>query len=116
MIGLALFLTAFIMAPTIKRINNDALQPYLNGTLSFDDAVTIGSGPLRTFMLAHTREDDLALMTRAADQANPATAAAVNLPPLNPPFMLPELRAAFHIRLLLLLPVPGSGSRSPLRQ
>ena len=102
--GLALFLSLFIMAPILTDINEHALQPYLNGTLSFDDAVTIGSGPLRTFMLAHTREEDLALMTRAADQANPANADAVNLLTLIPAFMISELRAAFIIGFVIFVP------------
>ena len=102
--GLALFLSLFIMAPILTDINEHALRPYLNGTLSFDDAVTIGSGPLRTFMLAHTREEDLALMTRAADQANPANADAVNLLTLIPAFMISELRAAFIIGFVIFVP------------
>ncbi|MBG6058420.1 flagellar biosynthetic protein FliP [Cryobacterium sp. MP_M5] len=102
--GLALFLSLFIMAPILTDINEHALQPYLNGTLSFDDAVSIGSGPLRTFMLAHTREEDLALMTRAADQANPANADAVNLLTLIPAFMISELRAAFIIGFVIFVP------------
>ena len=102
--GLALFLSLFIMAPILTDINEHALQPYLNGTLSFDDAVTIGSGPLRTFMLAHTREEDLALMTRAADQANPENRDAVNLLTLIPAFMISELRAAFIIGFVIFVP------------
>ncbi|MEB0201411.1 flagellar type III secretion system pore protein FliP [Cryobacterium sp. 10I1] len=102
--GLALFLSLFIMAPVLTDINNHALQPYLNGTLSFDDAVTIGSAPLRTFMLAHTREEDLALMTRAADQANPVSRDAVSLLTLIPAFMISELRAAFIIGFVIFIP------------
>ncbi|TFC52242.1 flagellar type III secretion system pore protein FliP [Cryobacterium sp. TmT2-59] len=102
--GLALFLSLFIMAPILTDINDHALQPYLNGAMSFDDAVTLGSGPLRTFMLAHTREEDLALMTRAADQANPVSRDAVSLLTLIPAFMISELRAAFIIGFVIFIP------------
>ncbi|MET0955426.1 MAG: flagellar type III secretion system pore protein FliP [Cryobacterium sp.] len=102
--GLALFLSLFIMAPILTDINNDALQPYLNGSMTFDDAVTAGSGPLRTFMLAHTREEDLALMVRASDQPNPANTAAVSLLTLIPAFMISELRAAFIIGFVIFIP------------
>ena len=102
--GLALFLSLFIMAPVLTDINTDALQPYLNGTMTFDDAVTTGSEPLRTFMLAHTRQEDLALMVRASDQPNPANTAAVSLVTLIPAFMISELRAAFIIGFVIFIP------------
>ena len=102
--GLALFLSLFIMAPILTEINDSALQPYLNGQMKFDDAVTLGSDPLRTFMLAHTREEDLALMTRAADQQNPETREAVSLLTLIPAFMISELRAAFIIGFVIFVP------------
>ncbi|WEO79304.1 flagellar type III secretion system pore protein FliP [Cryobacterium sp. SO2] len=102
--GLALFLSLFIMAPVLTDINTDALQPYLNGTMTFDDAVNTGSEPLRTFMLAHTREEDLALMVRASDQPNPANPAAVSLLTLIPAFMISELRAAFIIGFVIFIP------------
>ena len=102
--GLALFLSLFIMSPILTDINDSALQPYLNGTMNFDEAVTLGSEPLRTFMLAHTREEDLALMTRAADQPNPETREAVSLLTLIPAFMISELRAAFIIGFVIFVP------------
>jgi flagellar biosynthetic protein FliP len=102
--GLALFLSLFIMAPVLTDINTDALQPYLNGTMTFDDAVTTGSEPLRTFMLAQTREEDLALMVRASDQPNPANPDAVSLLTLIPAFMISELRAAFIIGFVIFIP------------
>lgn len=102
--GLALFLSLFIMSPILTDINTDALQPYLNGSMTFDDAVTTGSEPLRTFMLAHTRQEDLALMVRASDQPNPANPAAVSLLTLIPAFMISELRAAFIIGFVIFIP------------
>jgi flagellar biosynthetic protein FliP len=102
--GLALFLTLFIMGPVFVEMNNHGIQPYLHGTLSFDDAVTAVSAPLRTFMVAHTREEDIALMTRAAGQANPASPASVPMLTLIPAFMISELRAAFIIGFVIFIP------------
>ncbi|MCC9146661.1 MULTISPECIES: flagellar type III secretion system pore protein FliP [unclassified Arthrobacter] len=102
--GLALFLSLFIMAPVISEINTLAVQPYLNGELNFDAALDTGSGPLQQFMLAHTREEDIALMTRAAGQENPETPESVPLTTLIPAFMISELRAAFIIGFVIFIP------------
>ncbi|WP_432207151.1 flagellar type III secretion system pore protein FliP [Frigoribacterium faeni] len=102
--GLALFLSLFIMAPILGHINDDAVQPYLNGQLDFQGAIDAGAAPLREFMLAHTREEDLALMTRSADQPNPATQADVPMLTLIPSFMISELRAAFIIGFVIFIP------------
>ena len=102
--GLALFLSLFIMAPVLTDINTVALQPYLDGFLTFTDALNIGSEPLRQFMLANTRGEDLALMTRAADQPNPDNPDAVTLLTLIPAFMISELRAAFIIGFVIFIP------------
>jgi flagellar biosynthetic protein FliP len=102
--GLALFLTLFIMGPVFVEMNNHGIQPYLHGTISFDDAVTAVSAPLRTFMVAHTRQEDLALMTRAAGKANPASPASVPMLTLIPAFMISELRAAFIIGFVIFIP------------
>lgn len=102
--GLALFLSLFIMAPVIGDVNEIGVQPYLSGALSFSEAVDVGSAPLREFMLAHTRESDLALMTRAADLPNPESPEAVDMTTLIPAFMLSELRAAFIIGFVVFVP------------
>jgi len=102
--GLALFLSLFIMAPIIGHINDDALQPYLAGQLDFQQAVDVGSAPLRTFMLHQTREEDLALMTRAAGLANPKDHADVAMTTLIPAFMISELRSAFIIGFVIFIP------------
>ncbi|MGH3706145.1 MAG: flagellar type III secretion system pore protein FliP, partial [Agromyces sp.] len=102
--GLALFLSLFIMAPVLSEINDVALQPYLAGDILVSDAFDLGSGPLREFMLAHTREEDLALMTRAAGAENPETTAMVPLTTLVPAFMISELRAAFIIAFVIFVP------------
>lgn len=102
--GLALFLSIFVMWPVINEMNNIGIQPYLNGTLDFNGAVSAASGPLQHFMLAHTREEDIALMTRAAGAENPASPEAVPLQTLIPAFMISELRAAFIIGFVIFIP------------
>jgi flagellar biosynthetic protein FliP len=102
--GLALFLSLFIMGPVLLHINGIALQPYLAGKLDFQHAITLAEGPMRHFMLAHTREEDIALMTRAAKKANPATMNATPMLTLIPAFMISELRAAFIIGFVIFIP------------
>ena len=102
--GLALFLSLFIMSPVLTDINTSAVQPYLAGQLDFAQTVDAASGPLRTFMLAFTREEDLALLTRAAGQANPENAESVPLLTLIPAFMISELRSAFIIGFVIFIP------------
>jgi flagellar biosynthetic protein FliP len=102
--GLALFLSLFIMSPVLVDINNHAVQPYLNGHIDFTAAVHLAEGPLRNFMLAHVREEDIALMTRAAGRPNPANPSAVPMLTLIPAFMISELRAAFIIGFVIFVP------------
>ncbi|KNC17348.1 flagellar biosynthesis protein flip [Arthrobacter sp. RIT-PI-e] len=102
--GLALFLSLFIMAPVLTQINELAVQPYVDGATTFTQALDDGAGPLRTFMLGNTREQDIALMTRAADLPNPEDAASVPLTTLIPAFMISELRAAFIIGFVIFVP------------
>ena len=102
--GLALFLSLFIMAPVLTDINTLAVTPYLDGATTFTDALAAASGPLQNFMMANTREEDLALMLRAAGQENPATPDDVGLLTLIPAFMISELRAAFIIGFVIFIP------------
>ena len=102
--GLALFLSLFIMSPVLQDVNAVGLQPYLTGALTFTQAVEVGVGPLREFMLGQTREEDLALMTRAADLPNPESPEAVPTLTLIPAFMLSELRSAFIIGFVVFVP------------
>lgn len=102
--GLALFLSLFIMGPVLTQINETALQPYLNGGMTFETAYETGVKPLQAFMLSHTREEDIALMTRAANMENPASPEAVPLLTLIPSFMVSELRAAFIIGFVIFVP------------
>ncbi|MCU1574198.1 MAG: flagellar biosynthesis protein flip [Micrococcaceae bacterium] len=102
--GLALFLSFFIMSPVLIDVNNLGVQPYLNGDIDFAAAIDAASKPLQAFMTAHTRQEDIALMTRAAGMANPENAAAVPLTTLIPAFMISELRAAFIIGFVIFIP------------
>lgn len=102
--GLALFLSLFIMAPVLTQMNDLGVQPYLNGTIDLNQALSAGVAPLQDFMIAHTREEDIALMTRAAGMENPSTPADVALTTLIPAFMISELRAAFIIGFVIFVP------------
>jgi len=102
--GLALFLTLFVMGPVITQVNDLGVQPYLAGTLSLSDAFNAGVAPLRDFMLAHTRGEELALISKAADLPLPASRDAVPLTTLIPAFVLSELRSAFIIGFVVFLP------------
>ena len=102
--GLSLFLSIFIMAPVITQVNDTGVQPYINGEMTFTQAVDVGKQPLETFMLAHTREQDLALLTRAADQPNPKDETDVPFATLVPAFLLSELRSAFIMGFVVFVP------------
>ncbi|MDQ1531326.1 MAG: flagellar biosynthesis protein FliP [Microbacteriaceae bacterium] len=102
--GLALFLSLFIMWPVLTQVNTDAVTPFVAGKIDFNQAIGAASVPLQHFMAQHTRESDIALMTRAAHRPNPANPASVPLVTLIPAFMLSELRAAFIIGLVIFVP------------
>lgn len=103
-ISLSLFLTFFTMAPALTQMNEQALQPYLSGTMTPQAAVQKGVGPLREFMVRQTREQDLALMVELAKAAQPSTIDDISMVQLIPAFMLSELRAAFQIGFVIFLP------------
>ncbi|WP_061241378.1 flagellar type III secretion system pore protein FliP [Ectopseudomonas composti] len=104
LVGLALFLTMFIMAPVFDRINNDALQPYLNEEIVAQEALTRAEGPIRDFMLAQTRESDLALFVRLSKRTDLAGVEDVPLTILVPAFVTSELKTAFQIGFMIFIP------------
>jgi flagellar biosynthesis protein FliP len=104
LLGLALFLTLFVMAPTLGDINEVAVQPYLGGEVPIEEAFGLGVQPLREFMLGSTRPEELALITRAAGQDLPASAADVPITTLVPAFVLSELRSAMIIGFVVFVP------------
>lgn len=102
--GLSLFLSLFIMGPVLGQMNDDGVQPYIHGEMTFGEGLDAAVVPLKGFMLEHTRESDIALMTRAADTANPDSRADVSMTTLMPAFMLSELRSAFIIGFVIFVP------------
>ena len=104
LIGLALFLTLFVMAPVIQRINVEAVQPYEAGTLDATAALTKAEAPLKTFMLNQTRERDIATFVRIAGGKGYATPQDVPLSVLVPAFVTSELKTAFMIGFLIFIP------------
>jgi flagellar biosynthetic protein FliP len=104
LLGLALFLTFFVMAPTWQRINTDALQPYLSNQLPADQAFDKASEPLREFMFKQVRERDLALFIQIGNLPRPNTQADVPTYALVPAFMISELKTAFQMGFMVLVP------------
>jgi len=104
LIGLALFMTMFIMMPVWNKIDAEAVQPYLaediNQSVAFERALS----PIRSFMLKQTREDDLLLFLNAAHIEKPKTAADTPMHVLIPSFVISELRTAFEIGFLIYIP------------
>jgi flagellar biosynthesis protein FliP len=103
-VGLALFLTFFVMAPTWKEVNNVALQPYLNDEIAFQDAIDSGVEPLREFMFRHVREEDLALFVSMDSQVKPDNRDDISTFALVSAFALSELRIGFQIGFILFIP------------
>lgn len=104
LIGLALFLTLFTMSPVLERVNTEALQPFMAGSLSIEAACEKGSAPLRDFMVRQTREQDLALMIELSKAKQPRTMDDISNVQLIPAYMLSELRAGFQIGFVVFLP------------
>jgi flagellar biosynthetic protein FliP len=104
LIGLSLILTFFVMGPVFGKINEAALQPMLNGEIEQSEAIEAGYEPLREFMLAQTRDDDLRLFMSLSQQEKPETAAEVSASTLIPAFVISELRTAFIIGFIIFIP------------
>lgn len=104
LVGLALFLSLFVMAPTLDTVNEEALQPYLDGELSQEEAVEAGTGPIREFMLLHTDPSELEVMLEAGGQERPSTTDDIGLSALIPAFLLSELKTAFIIGFVIFIP------------
>jgi len=103
-IGFALFLTYFVMAPVLTQVYQHSVTPFLAGEISETDALDIASGPMREFMLEQTRERDLALMANLADSPEFDTYEGVPMRVVVPAFVVSELRTAFAIGFLLFVP------------
>lgn len=103
-IGLALFLTLFTMAPTFETINKAAIQPYLSDKITFQDAMDRGKDPLKEFMLRQTKESDLGMFVDMSGIAPPNTPADLPLHVVIPAFAISEFRTAFEMGCLLFIP------------
>ncbi len=104
LIGLAMFLTIFAMGPVFSAINEDAVQPLLAGEIGQADAMEAGYEPLREFMMAQTRPEDLRLFLDLSDQPKPETDADISATTLIPAYVISELRAAFVIGFVIFVP------------
>ncbi len=104
LVSLAIFLTAFTMMPALTAVNANALQPFLNGQLTMQQAMDRGAEPMRAFMLRQVRDQDIKTIYDISKQPLPRRAADVGTMQLTSAFMLNELRVAFKIGFVILLP------------
>lgn len=104
LIGLSLFLSFFVMAPTIDAMNKTAIQPYAEGKIGATDMIKTAAVPLHSFMLKQTRKKDIALFAQIAKSGPYANAADVPYSVLLPSFVTSELKTAFQIGFLIFLP------------
>ncbi|PRO65217.1 flagellar type III secretion system pore protein FliP [Alkalicoccus urumqiensis] len=103
-IGLALFLTFFIMAPVFSEVNENALQPLFEGEMTQEEAFEEAAVPMKEFMAQHTREKDLALFMGYAGEERPESLEDVPLSTLVPAFVISELKTAFQIGFMIFVP------------
>ena len=103
-VGLSLFLTLFVMGPTLDRVYNDAYLPYSKNTLAFEQALDKAEAPMRQFMAKQTRQSDLALFVRLAKLPAGTSAQAVPFRVLVPAFVTSELKSAFQIGFMIFIP------------
>lgn len=104
LIGLALFMTLFVMAPTLSQVNQQALQPYLAGQLSQSEALQKASVPMKHFMAKQTREQDLQLFLDYRKQPMPRSVEEIPLSTLVPAYAISELKTAFQIGFMIFIP------------
>ncbi|MCX5807241.1 MAG: flagellar type III secretion system pore protein FliP [Proteobacteria bacterium] len=103
-IGLSLFLTFFIMAPTYEKVHTNALSPYMNNQIGFEEFLTSASKEMSIFMFKYTKEKDLALFMGVAGLNKPKTQGEIPIRVLVPAFAISELKRAFQIGFLLYIP------------
>lgn len=103
-LGLAMFMTFYIMSPYWSQANEEGIQPYLNGQISQEEALTKTIAPIREFMFRQTREADLALFVNLSDAERPETQEDVSTFVLIPAFMISELKTGFQIGFMIYVP------------
>ena len=104
LVGLALFLTFYIMSPTFTQINDTALQPYMAKEITWDEGIAKAGEPMKRFMLKQVYEKDVALLMRIAGKTPPQTAMEIGFDVLIPAFMISELKTAFIFGFIIYLP------------
>ena len=104
LIGLALFLTMFVMGPVWSEINEGALKPYMEEELGQFEALKLAEIPIKRFMLNHTREKDLSLFVNLSEDKNPHSIEDVSIQTVVPAFIISELKTAFQIGFLIYIP------------
>ena len=103
-IGLSLFLTLFVMSPTIGEINEQAVQPYMNGEITQVEALSRAAVPMKEFMAKHTREEDLLLFLEYTGDEKPENVQDIPLTALIPAFAISELKTAFQMGFMIFIP------------
>ena len=103
-VGLSIFLSLFIMGPTLSQVNENGLQPYLNNTKTYQQAYDDGIGPMRDFMMKETGSKELALFINAKGDKRPADPTEVSITALIPAFVLSEIKTAFLIGFIIFIP------------
>lgn len=104
LIGLALFLTYFIMQPVVANVHKVAVEPYERGQITATQAIDRGAAPLRQFMLKYTRQKDLALFVEMAHEPRPRSAQDLSMRVVIPAYIISELKTGFQIGVVLFLP------------
>lgn len=104
LVGLALFLSLFVMGPTLKEVNDQALQPYLDGAITQEVAYDRASAPMHTFMMGQTRSSELDLMIGASGDERPDNPDDIPMSTLIPAFLLSELKTAFIMGFVIFIP------------
>lgn len=103
-VGLALFLTFFIMAPTLQQVNEQALTPLFDEDITLEEAYENAAGPFKEFMSKHTRQKDLELFLRYSEAERPETIEDIPLTVMVPAFALSEIKTAFQIGFMIFIP------------
>ncbi|MEM1052711.1 MAG: flagellar type III secretion system pore protein FliP [Pseudomonadota bacterium] len=104
LVSLAFFMSAFLMGPTLDRVKDEALTPFLDGSATVSDSIESASDPMKEFMLRHTRESDIAMVYSISQASPPETAEGIDILKLIPAFIMNELRVAFTIGFVIMLP------------
>ncbi len=104
LIGLALFLTLFVMAPVFEKVNETAVQPYIADEINLQQAITAGSGPFREFMMNQTRDSDIEAFAKISGTEYIASPEDIPFTLLLPSFVTSELKTAFQIGFMIFLP------------